>query len=221
MYLSRLILNPRSRRVQRELAEPYEMHRSIMHAFRDDLQDGEERILWRVDEHPRLGLTLLVQSWDVPDWSWLVEDGARGYLLPIDEPNPAGKPFDLNPTVGQVLSFRLRANPTKRLGKSAEYDKGKRVGIYDEEDQLAWLASKGEQHGFRVLQVQVSRGGKMEHEKAIERDGKVHKLELLSVQFDGLLQVTDPDKLIQAIQTGIGSAKGFGFGLLSLAPARG
>jgi len=27
--------------------------------------------------------------------------------------------------------------------------------------------------------------------------------------------------LIQAIQTGIGSAKGFGFGLLSLAPARG
>ena len=33
MYLSRLILNPRSRRVQRELAEPYEMHRSLMKAF--------------------------------------------------------------------------------------------------------------------------------------------------------------------------------------------
>lgn len=221
MYLSRLILNPRSRRVQRELAQPYEMHRSIMHAFRSDLQAGEERVLWRVDEHPRLGLMLLVQSRELPDWSWLAEDGARGYLLPADEPNPAVKAFDLQPATGQIFTFRLRANPTKRLGKSAEYDKGKRVGIYDEEEQRAWLARKGEQHGFRVLQVQVSRDDKIKDEKAIERDGKVHDLELLSVQFDGILQVTDPDKLIAAVEAGIGSAKGFGFGLLSLAPARG
>ncbi len=219
MYLSRLILNPRTRRVQRELAQPYEMHRSVMRAFRADLQASEERVLWRVDEHPRLGLALLVQSWDAPDWTWLAEEGARGYLLPVDEPNPAVKPFELRPAVGQTLSFRLRANPTKRLGKSAEYDKGKRVGLYDEEDQLAWLAHKGEAHGFRVLQAQVSRDGKIKDADAIHRDDKTHKLELLSVQFDGILQVTDPDKLVAAVQAGIGSGKGFGFGLLSLASA--
>ena len=38
MYLSRLILNPRNRRVQREIAGPYQMHRSIMRAFPDNLQ---------------------------------------------------------------------------------------------------------------------------------------------------------------------------------------
>lgn len=217
MYLSRLILNPRARRVQRELAQPYEMHRSVMRAFRTDLEKGEERVLWRVDEHPQLGLILLVQSWDAPDWTWLAEDGARGYLLPVGEPNPAVKPFDLQLSAGQSLSFRLRANPTKRLS-AGKGNIGKRVGIYDEEDQLAWLARKGEQHGFRVLQAQVSRDGKIKDEDAIHRDHKIHKLELLSVQFDGILQVTDPDKLVAAVQNGIGSGKGFGFGLLSLAP---
>lgn len=221
MYLSRLILNPRSRRVQRELAQPYEMHRSIMHAFRFDLQADEERVLWRVDEHPRLGAILLVQSRELPDWTWLAEDGARGYLLPVDEPNPAVKPFDLHPVEGQALSFRLRANPTKRLGRSAEKNASKRIGLYDEEEQLAWLARKGEQHGFRVLQAQVSQDGKLKDVDAIHRDDVTHKLELLSVRFDGLLQVTDPGKLVAAVEAGIGSGKGFGFGLLSLAPARG
>jgi CRISPR system Cascade subunit CasE len=220
MYLSRLILNPRSRRVQRELAEPYQMHRSLMKAFPDHLAPGEERVLFRVDEHPRLGLMLLVQSWDVPDWSWLAEEGARGYLLPVAEPNPAVKPFDLRLAVGHTLSFRLRANPTKRLSTGKD-NTGKRVGIYDEEEQLAWLARKGEQHGFRVLQAQVSRDGKIKDDDAIHREDRTHKLELLSVQFNGQLQVTDPDKLVSAVQTGIGSGKGFGFGLLSLAPAPG
>jgi len=39
------------------------------------------------------------------------------------------------------------------------------------------------------------------------------------VRYEGLLQVTDPHLLVEAVRAGIGSAKGFGFGLLSLAPA--
>lgn len=41
----------------------------------------------------------------------------------------------------------------------------------------------------------------------------------LAVRFDGLLEVTDPGKFLETLRAGIGSAKGFGFGLLSLAPA--
>ena len=33
MYLSRLLLNPRSRQVQRETADPYNLHKTIMQAF--------------------------------------------------------------------------------------------------------------------------------------------------------------------------------------------
>lgn len=43
---------------------------------------------------------------------------------------------------------------------------------------------------------------------------------LTAVQFDGVLVVTDPDKLREAVRNGIGPQKAFGFGLLSLAPLR-
>ena len=214
MYLSRLILNPRNRRVQREIAVPYQMHRSLMRAFPDDLDDDAERVLFRLEAHPRMGaLTLLVQSLTMPDWSWLAETAAQGYLLPVSEPNPAVKSFDLQLVPGQSLAFRLRANPTIKR----KFDDGqhKRVGLYREEEQKKWLERKAEGGGFRLLSVRTGRqdivGGR------IHRNGATHKLRLLAVRFDGLLQVTDPDCLRETVRRGIGSGKGFGFGLLSLA----
>ena len=215
MYLSRLILNPRSWSVRRDLAHPYEMHQAIMRAFPQNLKLTEERVLWRVDEHPRTKApALLVQSQSLPDWSWL--EGERGYLLPVDEPNPAAKPLNLQLTVGQTLGFRLLANPTF---KTKSNGRPVRQGILKEEDQRAWLVRKAEASGFRFLSVRLSpyslvKGGE------IQEGDKKHATHFLAVQFDGILQVTDPARLIQAVQTGIGSGKGFGFGLLSLAPVR-
>ena len=213
MYLSRLILNPRNRRVQKEVADPYQMHRSLMRAFPDDLEAGTERVLFRLDSSPRTGtLAVLVQSLTQPDWSWVAEPGARGYLVPTGEPNPAVKSFDLHLAPGQVLAFRLRANPTV---KRTVDGKKKRMGLYREEEQIKWLERKAEQSGFRVLSARTSSqetvGGRI-------HDGdNTHKLRLFSVQFDGLLQVIDSDRLRESVQCGLGSGKGLGFGLLSLA----
>ena len=167
MYLSRLILNPRNRRVQREVADPYQMHRSLMQGFPDNLAMGAERLLFRLESHPRTGaLALLVQSWDLPDWSCLAEPGARGYLSPAGEPNSAVKSFDLKLAPGQVLAFRLRANPTVKR-------KGKRLGLYREEEQNKWLARKAERGGFRLLSVRTSNqtvvGGRIRREGGQER----------------------------------------------------
>jgi CRISPR system Cascade subunit CasE len=41
-----------------------------------------------------------------------------------------------------------------------------------------------------------------------------------AVRFEGLLEVTDPGLFLEMLQDGVGSAKGFGFGLLSLGPAK-
>ena len=214
MYLSRLTLNPHNRRVQKEIAAPYEMHRSLMRAFPDELEKELERVLFRLETEPHSGaLTLLVQSQMLPDWSWLAEPGVRGYLLPVNEPNPAVKPFDLNLAPGQVLAFRLRANPTvKRRFNEQNH---KRVGLCREEDQIDWLKRKGEQNGFRLLSARTSHQDTVTG--TIRRNSQKHDLQLLSVQFDGLLQVVDPDRLRQAVYNGIGSGKGLGFGLLSLA----
>jgi CRISPR system Cascade subunit CasE len=213
MYLSRLILNPRNRRVQKEIAQPYQMHRSLMRAFPDDLKEGNERVLFRLETARTGDLTLLVQSLTLPDWSWLAEPEARGYLLPVDKPNPAVKSFDINLAIGQVLAFRLRANPTVK--RRFDEETHKRVGLYREEEQIEWLKRKGEQGGFRVLSVRTSNQDTING--YIRRDEERHKLKLLAVQFDGLLQVTDPDRLCDTVRRGVGSGKGLGFGLLSLA----
>jgi CRISPR system Cascade subunit CasE len=214
VYLSRLILNPRSRRVQREVADSYQMHRSIMRAFPSELSAGQERVLFRLESSPRNGtLILLVQSRSTPDWCWLAQSNARGYLLPVSEPNPAMKVFELDPSIGQALAFRLRANPTARRRLSD--GKGKRIGLQREEEQVAWLHRKAQEGGFRVLSVRT--GNQDTVTGFMRRNGTPHKLSLLSVQFDGLLRVSDPDRMRKSVYQGIGSGKAFGFGLLSLA----
>ena len=213
LYLSRLILNPRSKAVQRDLNDPYEMHRTVMNGFPDDLPRDEERVLHRLDQdHRRNRLSLLVQSQGEPDWGSLPE----GYLMPLDplDPvadNPAVRTFEPVLHAGQVLSFRLVGNPMKRLGKSAGKDKGKRVGLYKTEEQVEWLAKKGKCGGFQLLSVLPS-------QESVAQSKRLPKL--LTVQFDGQLQITEPEAFHQTLANGIGRAKAFGCGLLSLAPAR-
>jgi CRISPR system Cascade subunit CasE len=215
MYLSRLILNPRSRRVQEELADRYELHRTVMGAYDDDLGDDEERVLFRVERsHRGRDLALLVQSWTLPDWSCLAAHGARGYLLPVGEPNPALKTFELSLEPGQRLAFRLRANPTAR--RRCSDGVRRRVGLYEEEEQIEWLKRKAARNGFDLLSVRGS--GQKKITGSVYRNGSKHELTLFSVQFDGVLTVGDPDLVRDAVREGIGSAKAFGFGLLSLAP---
>ncbi len=218
MYLSRLMLNPRARRVQRELANPYELHRTLMRAFPRALP-AEERILFRVDIDEHSGIpVVLLQSHTCPDWAWLGDPGAQSYLLRA----PETKSFNFAFQPGQILSFRLRANPTKRCK-----DTGQRVGFFREQDQRTWLERKGEQGGFRVVRVAIAKEGNvqswqpLERVPGVEQGPKARQLVFLAVRFDGLLQVTDPAKLWATVQMGIGSGKGLGFGLLSLAPVPG
>lgn len=222
MYLSRLILNPRSRQVRFELARPYEMHRTLLSAFPQGKVDidrtAEDAIglLYRIDEDARTGaLHLLVQSQQAPTWGVLAD---RDYLLPVAD-NPATREVNLQLQIGQALAFRLRANPTRRLS-AGKGNKGKRIGIYNEKEQEAWLQRKGDQHGFRVLHVQLSRSNMLRQVDVIrDNKGNVHDLKLFSVQFDGILQVVDSERFVQSIGAGIGSGKAFGFGLLSVARA--
>jgi CRISPR system Cascade subunit CasE len=222
MYLSRLILNPRSRQVRNELADPYEMHRTVCRAFPNAVYEDNQPsgILFRVDLHPRTRVpTLLVQSLLPPDWSFLrAED--KDYLLgaedlPLEVENPAVKELTLNLREGQVLAFRLRANPTVKKDREGK-KQGRRLGLIHEEDQRKWLERKLEAAGAALLSVNIANDRLMRGKSFLPN---AQRMSFLSVQFDGLLQVNDGEKLTSAISSGFGSAKGLGFGLLSLARA--
>jgi CRISPR system Cascade subunit CasE len=223
MHLSKLTLNPRSREARRDLAAPYDLHRTLLRGFPDAAQGGPGRVLWRVDIDRRTDdLTVLVQSEKQPDWAPL--EALDSYLLqPVES-----KQVELTLSPGHRLAFRLRANPTVKRDD-------KRLGLLREEEQLAWLDRKASGGGFRLLGVRVTPEGMV---KSNRRVGQVAKpvtatstgqatcptgegatMTFLAVRFDGVLEVTDPEAFLKTVENGIGSAKAFGFGLLSLAPA--
>lgn len=226
MYLSRLILDPRSRQVQRELADPYEMHRTLCRAFPNaNFKENEPSgILFRVDLHPKTGVpTLLVQSLTAPDWSFLLAE-RKNYLLdeaslPLGVENPAWKEVNLQLRPGQELAFRLRANPTVKKDREGK-KQGRRVGLFREEEQLAWLKRKVEAAGALLLEAHVTGKANLRGKLFIEKDD-ARRMRFVSAQFEGVLQVKDPELLANHFATGIGSGKGLGFGLLSIAPVRG
>jgi len=206
MYLSKLILAD-SRAAVQWAAQPYRIHQRLAMASPDD-----PRLLFR-REDSREATWLLVQTHACPDW-----DRAFSSLEVLAQP-PLLKQVDWCLQPSQTLAFRLRANPTMRLHHDKEGNKiagGKRVGVYGEENQLAWLARKADTNGFGLLQAQVRDEGLI---PMAFRNPK-RAMRLLSVQFDGMLQVTDVDRMTAALRWGIGSGKGLGFGLLTVAPVR-
>lgn len=222
MYLSRIHLNLRCREVRRDLADPYQLHSSLCRAFcPPEQQCPPGEFLWRLEPEAESAAfpRILVQSRTIPVWSrigiegWLAESAPEVDLktrLNLDSLKP-----------GQRFRYRLRANPCVTRN-------GKRLGLLRQEEQEAWLARKGEQHGFVLPQLTSF---DLEESSQIRFDVRVSQVQMLggkqhsgngirvySVLYDGLLSVTEPDKFKDALQTGIGHGKVTGLGMLSVAP---
>lgn len=175
--------------------------------------------LFRLDPQPGGRAVILVQSALEPDWDYAFHNA--GYLLAAP---PEARASDDRFEEGQRLQFRLLANPTRRLSRHSlgadgqpvnPKDVGKRVPVRD--DNLCdWLVRQAEGWGIVDTDRTTIQQGYVCWNKERDGDG----LRLRSVRYDGVLTVTDPAKFREALESGIGSGKGFGFGLLSVAPIR-
>ena len=238
MFLHRLHLNLRCKEVRRDLANPYELHSTLCRAFAEpDRKCAQGEFLWRLEPEtnsagcPRV----LVQSRSLPVWSRI---SVHGWFAQVPDP-----PIDLSARLGlhslqsgQRFRFRLRANPCVSR-------QGKRLGLFQVEEQERWLARKGEeQHGFSVprlassgleesaparIDVLISQPQML---RGFRRDGS--NIRVFSVLYDGILTVTDPVRfrstlvggrkndgdLGEPIGMGVGHGKAMGLGLLSVVP---
>lgn len=173
---------------------------------RDVARGSDAGFLFRVDTPAGGNPVILVQSVVEPDWDYAFANAMHLLAAP-----PQVKAFEPVFAPGQSLQFRLRANPTVKRD-------GKRLGLFDEASQEQWLARKAETGGFRVLSCRIMREGMRNAYKG--RGEQAAKVTHFAVRFDGILEVTEADRFLESVKAGIGSAKAFGFGLLSLAPAR-
>ncbi|PXX96297.1 type I-E CRISPR-associated protein Cas6/Cse3/CasE [Halomonas sp. LBP4] len=140
------------------------------------------------------------------------------------------KPFAPELRQGDRLAFRLRANPTVArrvegakhsprsdvlMAAKKPFPPGQRTSAecVQAMDQAArdWLQTRVEELGFH-LPVAPEVGAYRQH--ALQKPGRRNAIQYSSVDYEGLLEVTEPGRLVETLAHGIGRAKAFGCGLM-------
>jgi CRISPR system Cascade subunit CasE len=140
--------------------------------------------------------------------------------------NIQSKPYAPGLEQGESLRFDLRANPTVSLrqenGRSRRHDvlmHAKRGVPVEQRDRLKqvlddagrdWLLERAELWGLTVRADTLLQNGYRQHR--LRR--KEQSIEYSSLDYQGLAQVIDPERLRAALLEGVGHSKGFGCGLL-------
>ena len=226
MILSRITLNLRSCEVARDLADCQQMHRTILNAFpaAASAPRREFGVLFRVQFPDAGNPCVLIQSRRAPDFAHLPD----GYVVrPPEIKDVSGAYASLN--AGMRLRFRLRANPTRKIETRSTPDgvrrNGRRVELRSDRELLGWIERKAASAGFRLLSVRcrTDASGAAAGDPGAVRGfrgsagAQRSALRFGSVLFEGSLEILDSQAFRVAVETGIGSAKAYGFGLLSLA----
>ena len=203
MYLSQLILNSRQSQVHRDLGNAHRFHQRMMQAFPDQEDRDSPREDWHIlfRQEPDSDI-VLVQSAIEPDWSKLPEHYLNHHAIKAVAWEAEHLPM------GRTLQFRLKANPSKRDSKTK-----KTIGFYRRSDQLAWLERQADRCGFRLLGAEVAPAPNV---FGIKKKG-APPVRITTALFQGILEVTEPNKFLTVIRQGIGRGKSYGCGLLSIA----
>ena len=206
MYLSRIELDTRRRNTMvKLLASPQVVHAVVENCFTRPAGVAKTRSLWRIDDLAGKKY-LLVLSEEKPDFSHMIGEYCR------EDVKGESRSYDkLLQSVqeGSTYLFKLVANPVKEMNN-------KKVGIYDSAELVSWLVRKAEANGFKVdvNTLRVSPVAKVE----FGRHQGEPKVVITRVTFEGILTVTDKDSFIGALTQGIGRAKAYGCGLLTIIP---
>ncbi|MEU0839531.1 type I-E CRISPR-associated protein Cas6/Cse3/CasE [Streptomyces sp. NPDC005962] len=209
--------------------------------------DGS-RVLWRLDRNAAAEVLLYVVSPDQPDMTHLVEQAGWPAAATAEAPGWQSRPyvpFLDRLAEGSVWAFRLTANPVHQIRRK-EGEPTKRTAHLTPTHQMEWLldARRQERSGFLICEKPAENrllpGGTTHHKRPQHGDryelmvrdqrnlsfpkqgagnaSTRNRVTLVTVTYDGRLTVTDPDRLRATLTQGLGKAKAYGCGLMTLVP---
>ncbi|KKH96221.1 hypothetical protein EO95_18050 [Methanosarcina sp. 1.H.T.1A.1] len=211
-----------------DLGDNYRIHRAIWSLFEKD-PDKKRDFLYRQDEKDGFPSFYIVSEHAPENHSdlWSIES----------------KKYTPSLFPGQKLVFSLRANPivtrwdedengkphqhrhdvvmdakTRMEKEGIPENKIPQVPDIVQEEGVEWLQKKGDLNGFEVSEGQVIATGYCCN-RFYKPKGK-HSVTISTIDFSGILTVTDPESLTDALYKGIGPAKSFGCGLMLVRSAR-
>lgn len=147
-------------------------------------------------------------------------------------PALAYKPYAPQIEPGMRLYFSLRANPIvsrrDELGRQHRHDvvmeakhklrqeSGQPLNITQTElvrqTGLRWLETRAPGAGFSFAPDSLRVEGYRQHQ--FGKRGSSRQVSLSTLDFEGLLTVTEPTRFLEVLFNGLGPAKGFGCGLM-------
>ncbi|MBA0168589.1 type I-E CRISPR-associated protein Cas6/Cse3/CasE [Pectobacterium sp. CFBP8739] len=212
MYFSRITLQlnalPRVMAEKRLHAGGYASHQWLWQLFPAQLQRS---FLFREEAHETKSLFYLLSE-QAPQ--------ADHNLFQVET-----KPYQPQWHNGMALAFSLRANPVvTRDGKRSDVLMDARhqakaaglsgVALWQHQQQRAreWLVRQGENAGFAVSSCRVD--GYQRHR--LNKPGQSAAIMFSSVDYDGVLHITDAERFATAARQGLGKSKALGCGLLLL-----
>ncbi len=203
----------------------YHQHQILWTLF-PDTPKGSMSLLFRQEYDKPLGFIVVSEKAPTKSPGWEIQ--TKPYLPRFNH--------------GDVLTFKLTANPVvTRAGKRHDLVmdaiktlKREFAGIGSSEnhkkiqpDRMVisrevgsdWIRDKGQKHGFEILRSEAEFEGEKEQlnitgytQHRFEGHGK--SIRLSTLDFDGVLRVTDPTLFQKIVLQGLGPAKGFGCGLM-------
>ncbi|GLZ78244.1 type I-E CRISPR-associated protein Cas6/Cse3/CasE [Actinorhabdospora filicis] len=205
LYLTTITLNPADQDAVADLDDVQRLHRRLMLLAPDDLGDNARRaagVLFRIEQDADT-TQILVQTRTEPDASRFpvgygdFECRDIGPVLERLEP-------------GTEVAYRITVNPSKRL--AVDEGPGK-LQVFKGAAADEWWTERATTCGLELGEF-----SSVVLPEAIGKKGPDPRRWIHHVlrRFDGTATVTDPDAVREAVQTGIGRAKAFGAGLLSL-----
>lgn len=221
MYFSRISLQDGAQRAPdfwRVFRDPYTLHQSIWQLFADHA-DRKRDFLYRLDRDGQKPVIYTVST---------RKPEARSSLWRIEL-----KQYDPKIREGIQLAFTVRINPirTKRDEKDKQHrhdvvmeaktrlkTQGESQGghttlaVLVQEEGSNWLLARAEKHGFALTSGCIRADGYQQH-CLFPGKGK-RPIKFSTLDFNGLLTVTDPVPFLETLYKGMGSAKGFGCGML-------
>lgn len=224
MYLSQCEINPSKRSARQVLASTQRIHAMVLSCFPRSAEEENGRVLWRIDRRKH-GVYLLIVSKMKPDLTVVQEqvgwpDSKTAKVLSYDR-------FLENLTEGGYYQFRLVANPVRNV-HSGPGTARQKIPHTTVKAQKQWLLDRSEQCGFEIPAVAEMSTDAEESSEAFEivvrdtlsfsKDRGKRKVSITTATYEGILKVKDASRLRQVLTAGIGRAKAYGCGMLTLIP---
>lgn len=228
MYLTRFRFNTARRDAGRLLNSPQRLHGAVAMAFPElpAHSGGKPRVLWRLDQDTPARTHLYIVSPDRPDLTHLVEQAGW--------PTATGgwDTYDYQPLLSRLkakdqLAFRLTANPVHTIRRK-DGEPTKITAHVSARHQLNWLLKHQADAGFALLEKHPDTPAINELDRyevlirnrrqvRFRKGGHREEVTLSTVTFDGRLEIIDADAFRRTLTHGLGRAKAYGCGLMTLA----